>query len=418
MTPPTITELPPPASAKPGWPWTESPSLLPATMPNGTPWPRVTIVTPSYNQADFIEETIRSVLLQGYPNLEYIIIDGGSTDGSADIIRKYEPWLAYWVSERDHGQSEAINKGFRRATGEIVAWLNSDDTFAPDTLAQAASAFARSNDPVLVYGNCNIIDEQSEVVRQWRAKHCTLESLLLDGNQIPQQSAFIRREALNQVGPINEGLHYVMDFELWLRLGVVGPLAYSPELTANFRWHNVSKSISQSPRFWHEQLKVLDEWAALRERIPATALAEIYRRTYLHGALEYLYVGKPTDALDFMEHSLTDGVWPYGSAAEMAQAMIENAGLSGLSLRDDPQVLSECLSVVSRLSNPYQARRLQDALHSYEAMRHVFLAFDRGDMATVRQHVLTGIRYSPSWLRNRGVLSILFQAYRPPLLGQ
>jgi len=118
---PTLSGLPPPPNDRVGWPWTEATPPAGETLPDGRPWPKISIVTPSYNQGQFIEETIRSVLLQGYPNLEYLIIDGGSTDGSVEIIRKYEPWLAYWVSERDGGQSEAINKGFRRATGEIVA---------------------------------------------------------------------------------------------------------------------------------------------------------------------------------------------------------------------------------------------------------------------------------------------------------
>jgi cellulose synthase/poly-beta-1,6-N-acetylglucosamine synthase-like glycosyltransferase len=121
---PALTELPPPPTGKTGWPWTEGTPALDHTRPDGQPWPRVTIVTPSFNQAEYIEETIRSVLLQGYPNLEYIIIDGGSTDGSVDIIRRYEPWLAHWISEPDRGQSHALNKGFRRASGQIMALLS------------------------------------------------------------------------------------------------------------------------------------------------------------------------------------------------------------------------------------------------------------------------------------------------------
>ena len=115
---PTINELPSPPPGKRGWPWTEDSPQLPDTMPDGSPWPKISIVTPSLNQGPFIEETIRSVLLQGYPNLEYIIMDGGSTDESIEIIKKYEPWLAYWESEPDRGQSHAINKGFQRASGD------------------------------------------------------------------------------------------------------------------------------------------------------------------------------------------------------------------------------------------------------------------------------------------------------------
>ena len=116
---PQLSELPSSPPGKIGWPWTEESSQLPEKMSDGSPWPRISIVTPSYNQGQFIEETIRSVLLQGYPNVEYIIIDGGSTDNSLEIIKKYEPWLAYWVSEPDRGQSHALNKGIQKATGDI-----------------------------------------------------------------------------------------------------------------------------------------------------------------------------------------------------------------------------------------------------------------------------------------------------------
>ena len=143
---PTLAELPPPPAGKTGWPWTVESPQLPDTMPDGKPWPRISIVTPSYNQGQFIEETIRSALLQGYPHLEYIIIDGGSTDDSVGVIKKYQPWLAYWVSEEDRGQSHAINKGFERATGGIMNWINSDDFLAVDALREVAVAFGEASE--------------------------------------------------------------------------------------------------------------------------------------------------------------------------------------------------------------------------------------------------------------------------------
>jgi glycosyltransferase involved in cell wall biosynthesis len=155
---PKLAELPPPSPGKTGWPWTvETPPLLP-DRPDGCPWPRISIVTPSYNQGQFIEETIRSVLLQGYPDLEYIIIDGGSTDNSVEIIAKYEFRLAYWVSEKDRGQSHAINRGFCRSTGCLLGWLNSDDVLLPNALVTVAMAVEIPYEKVLIAGTAEYRD--------------------------------------------------------------------------------------------------------------------------------------------------------------------------------------------------------------------------------------------------------------------
>lgn len=136
---PTLLELPPPPRGRTGWPWTIESKRLPEKMPDGRPWPRIFIVTPSYNQGQYIEETIRSVLLQGYPDLEYIIMNGGSTDGAVDVIRKYETWLTHWQSGPDGGQGTAINGGFARVTGVYFQWINSDDLLMRQALFTVAS---------------------------------------------------------------------------------------------------------------------------------------------------------------------------------------------------------------------------------------------------------------------------------------
>ena len=151
---PIVTELPPPPPDKTGWPWTEESRQLPDTMPDGASWLRVSIVAPSYNQGQFIEETIRSVLLQGYPNLEYIVADGGSADKSAAVIRKYEPWLTHWVSEPDRGQSHAINKALARSTREALASLNSDDCLLPGAVSHVIRAHERYSSAVASVGGC------------------------------------------------------------------------------------------------------------------------------------------------------------------------------------------------------------------------------------------------------------------------
>ncbi len=219
---PTLAELPPPPPGRAGWPWTAGSDPTPDAMPDGSPWPRLSIVTPSYNQAQFIEETIRSVLLQGYPNLEYIIIDGGSTDGSVEIIRKYEPWLTYWVSEKDRGQSHAINKGFERATGEVLAWLNSDDVYCEGAVMHAVCALADSKASV-VNGRCRQIDQRTGAEYELDAARLDFDALVARcwvGDLIPHQpSTFFTRQAYSAVGGfVDETLSYAMDLDLWLRL--------------------------------------------------------------------------------------------------------------------------------------------------------------------------------------------------------
>ena len=223
---------------------------MPDTMPDpstglrtgGQPWPRVSIVTPSYNQGEFIEETIRSVLLQGYPNLEYIIIDGGSSDATVEIIRKYSSWLAHWVSEHDRGQTHAINKGLRRASGDIVAWLNADDTYMPGALSLAVSTMEPSGGPVFVYADCQQIDQSGHPVGLYRGACKGLESFLLFQAHVHQPTIFFRRPLLDEVGYLDETLQYAMDCEFYMRVAERHDLRYIPGVLANFRIHVASKT--------------------------------------------------------------------------------------------------------------------------------------------------------------------------------
>ncbi|WP_347272768.1 glycosyltransferase [Candidatus Kuenenia sp.] len=213
-----LNELPPSPPGKTGWPWTEKYAHLPPKMPNGKPWAKISIVTPSYNQGQFIEETIRSVLLQGYPNLEYIIIDGGSTDNSVEIIKKYEPWLAYWISEKDCGQSHAINKGFKRATGGIMAWLNTDDIYAKNTLTKIATKFDISR-PQILCGGIGFYDSDSRILPQTMFGATTYQEILkMPRFTLPQPGVFWTKILWELVGPLDESLYFSMDYELWLRI--------------------------------------------------------------------------------------------------------------------------------------------------------------------------------------------------------
>lgn len=218
--------------------------------------PLVSIITPSYNQAHFIEETIRSVLSQDYPRLEYIIVDGGSTDGSPEIIRRYADRLAWWVSERDRGQTDALNKGFARAKGEILAWLNSDDTYLPGAVREAVTFLQAHPQVGMVYGDANLTDETGQVLGRFPARQTDYRRLRQGYVHIPQQAAFFRASLWRQVGPLDPSFYFAMDYDLWVRLARRAPIAYHPRLWANFRLHSAGKSVAADDRCWPEMLRV------------------------------------------------------------------------------------------------------------------------------------------------------------------
>src|SRR4030095_6286843 len=197
-----MTLLPNPPQGKTGWPWMALPPSSAEPLLNGKPWPRISVVTPSFNQGEFIEQTIRSVLLQGYPNLEYFIMDGGSTDDSVEIIEKYAQYLTYWVSEPDRGQSHAINKGFERSTGQIMCWLNSDDYYLPNTLMTVAENLAADTGNTAVVGHCVQVFADGRPSQSHLGKYESLQRLLefWKGYQMHQPAIFWRREVFDKIG--------------------------------------------------------------------------------------------------------------------------------------------------------------------------------------------------------------------------
>jgi glycosyltransferase involved in cell wall biosynthesis len=220
------------------------------------PLPLVSIVTPSFQQARFLEAAMRSVLDQDYPNLEYMIVDGGSKDGSLEIIRKYADRLAWWVSEPDTGQTDAINKGFARAHGQILAWLNSDDTYEPYAVTEAVEFLLAHPKVGLVYGEANFIDENGRLRGRFPAAQTDYRRLRRGYVHIPQQSAFFRAELWRQVGPLDPSFFFAMDYDLWVRLARISGLRYIPRLWANFRIHAASKTVMADDLCWSEMLKV------------------------------------------------------------------------------------------------------------------------------------------------------------------
>ena len=207
--------------------------------------PRITLVTPSYNQAAFLKATLQSVISQNYPNLEYIVMDGGSTDGSVEILRQYENHFAYWTSERDAGQSDALNRGFARATGEIFGWLNSDDVLLPNALQTIGAYFAQHPECDFVTGDGVFINaDASREIFHVRAAAYTFNDLLHyhSDNYLPQPSVFFSRRAFERAGGLDNSLRYVMDLDLWLRLRQHSELHYIPQCLAQMRLHDDAKS--------------------------------------------------------------------------------------------------------------------------------------------------------------------------------
>ncbi|MBM4425833.1 MAG: glycosyltransferase [Chloroflexi bacterium] len=221
------------------------------------PLPLVSIITPSFNQAQYLEETIKSVLEQDYPRIEYIIMDGGSTDGSVDIIKKHEAGINAWVSEQDQGQTDAINKGFNRASGDILAWLNSDDTYRPKAVGEAVKFLMDNPDVAMVYADCDFIDEQGRVIGKFASRQTDYQKLRRGYAHIPQQTMFFRAKYWKEVGPLDPSFYFAMDYDLWVRIAKRAPIKYLPGKTwANFRIHTSSKTNVNDERGWKEMLRV------------------------------------------------------------------------------------------------------------------------------------------------------------------
>jgi glycosyltransferase involved in cell wall biosynthesis len=271
-----LSQLPQPSAGQTGWPWTAETPPLPARMPDGRKWPKISVVTPNLNYCRFLEETIRSVLLQNYPDLEYIVMDGGSSDGSLDIIRKYEQWLR-WESKPDVGTSSAINKGLRLADGDILTFLNSDDYYQPGTLAQIACAMDAAQNRYVVMGDTNQVNAQGKLVRVWKTRTPTFYSLLFQYRLcriggivvMPNQpSVFWRRHVQETLGYFREDLHYAFDYEYWLRMLANGFKFHNVHETySNYRFHHESRSSQGWRGFYPEWKKVSVEYLAKLEWI-------------------------------------------------------------------------------------------------------------------------------------------------------
>ena len=260
-------------------------------------YPKISIVTPSYSQVEFLERTILSVLNQNYPNLEYIIIDGGSTDGSVEIIKKYEKYLTYWVSEKDKGQADAINKGFKKSTGEILAWLNSDDTYLPGIFYKIAKDFRQNSEVDLIFGNIYFVDDTDKRIRELRFTEFDFSTLIYEGGNLHQTGTFWTRKIYEKVGGLNSNYKFCMDYDFFCRVAKAGKLCHMRDFFANFRMHANAKSstISHIGHKEHKEImrryipKSMNKWNFRYKKIIC-----IVRRFYkyiIQGDIDYILKG-------------------------------------------------------------------------------------------------------------------------------
>lgn len=273
-----IDELPSPPSERQGWPWTVE--TAPSHYDPHIAWPRLTVVTPSFNQSAFLEETIRSVLLQNYPNLEYLVIDGGSTDGSVPIIEKYSPWITHWVSEPDSGQANGINKGFFMATGDLLGWLNSDDTYEKAALKIVAKTAIDHPAEIAYVGRCDKVDVDGRVLATVIPRNLTPECLAdwWVSGFFYQPACFFRRVAFEEVGGIEESYHNAFDVDLWVKLAKSGQFRALDGSIARAKIHPEMKTLKHLPLRDAETAAV-----AIRHGYPSAATSRMYlfARSYL-----------------------------------------------------------------------------------------------------------------------------------------
>lgn len=291
---PSLKDLPEPPPNKQGWPWTEESKPLPSQMPDGSPWPRISIVTPSYNQGCFIEETIRSILLQGYPNLQYIIMDGGSTDETVEIIRKYEPWLDHWESKKDQGQADAINKGLAIVDGEIFNWINSDDYLASNALKLIGKSFKEECADVVAGACINFWDGTNPheegglaqvfnldiryMIYNWRRKYSKAKFF-----RYHQPAVWLKTEGVKKCGSIDTNFHYFLDGDLIRRyLCLYNKVIYLNTVFVNFRYQQESKTITNRDNdinlFVEEQYKAIKKLKSLSQFSVAHPYCNLYLR--------------------------------------------------------------------------------------------------------------------------------------------
>jgi GT2 family glycosyltransferase len=362
--------------------------------------PIVSIVTPSYNAEDYIERAIRSVLDQDVESLEHIVVDGGSTDGTVDILRRY-PHLR-WISEPDEGQSDALNKGFRMARGEILGWLNADDTYTPGAVQTGVDYLKSHPECDIVYGDCNIRHNDGSLLTVFES-HQTEGYEQLLGGVIHTPAVFWRRRLFDRIGYLDESLHYNMDNEFWLRAAAVADQHYISHPLANFFHRSGSKSMSARAEFGPEMCHIYEEafeQEPYRSQIPSDVKQRTLARYYWHSGIELTLAGDPEQARHYLDKAVNQ-----------------------LGVLDFPDIVSECVVVRYEEREVLPWRRVQSLVdqlpidedtrekvnasvkRDYEQLRF-YAAHNRRDWTEVRVSGWHLVMQNPKRLGDRGFWSI------------
>lgn len=294
--------------------------------------PLVTIVINSYNQNAFLEKTILSVFEQDYPNMEVLLVDGGSTDGSLEIIQRYAGRFAWWLTEKDSGQAEGINKGLKRAKGELVAWLNSDDHYLPGAIKKAVACWNQNREAVMVYGDVIAVDENDRILNRMRIGDWQLKDLM-EFKIINQPAVFMSRKALESSGYLDLDYHYLLDHQLWLKVASQGRMVHALEVWAAGRFHSAAKNVAGAANFGAEAYRMI-EWMKLTQPYASIAQGKWNRvnaGAHRINARYLLDAGKPLESFG----AYWDGMIAYPPAIlpeihRMAYSLLSMAGLSSL----------------------------------------------------------------------------------------
>lgn len=294
--------------------------------------PLISIVINSYDQAPYLEQTIQSVLQQNYPNLEILLVDGGSTDGSLEIIKRYEDRFAWWVSEKDSGQAEGINKGLKRAKGVLAAWLNSDDYYLPGAVSHAVEQWKSHPDALLIYGDVIAVAENGKAMNRMPTGDWQLQDLM-EFNIINQPAVFMKRDALTVSGYLDMNYHYLLDHHLWLRIACQGKMVHAHETWAAGRFHSAAKNVAAAASFGEEAYRMVD-W--MKQTVPFDTITagrwnRITAGAHRINARYQLDAGNPKASLTAYWRGLLS--YPPGVLPEfhrMLYALLSLAGLGSL----------------------------------------------------------------------------------------